>query len=154
MNKYLNLPTTLTAVALLAGVLFAASVPAEDAAPPAQYANLLAPILASGETILGEEIVYPPGKAKVTAAIVEIPPGGSTGLHIHRVPLFAYILEGELTVDYGSKGTRTYRPGDGFLEAMDWPHNGTNRGSAAARLIAVYIGVEGIKNAETAPSAK
>jgi quercetin dioxygenase-like cupin family protein len=154
MNKYLNLPTMLAAAALLTGLAIAATAPAKDTAPPQQYANLLTPIVASGETVLGERISYPAGTAKVTAAIVVIPPGGSTGLHIHRVPLFAYMLEGELTVDYGSKGARTYRPGEGFLEAMDWPHNGANRGTAPARLLAVYIGAEGVSNAEPAPSAK
>lgn len=154
MNKLRHLPTALVAVAFMAGALFAAKVPAEDASAPTQYANLLTPIVASGETILGEQIVYPAGKAKVTAAIVEIPPGGSTGLHVHPVPLFAYILEGELTVDYGSKGKRTYRPGDGFLEAMNWPHNGMNGGTAPAKLIAVYMGAEELKNADPVADAK
>jgi quercetin dioxygenase-like cupin family protein len=153
MNRYRNLPRALIAIAFVAAVLLAAKVPAKDA-PSAQYASLLTPILTSGETILGEPTVYPAGKAKVTAAIVEIPPGGSTGLHIHRVPLFAYILEGELTVDYGSKGKRTYRPGDGFLEAMEWPHDGTNAGPAPAKLIAVYMGAENLKNADPVAAAK
>jgi len=33
-------------------------------------------------------------------------PGQQTGWHTHPVPLFGYILEGELTVDYGTKGQR------------------------------------------------
>lgn len=141
----------MAAVAFLTAGLIVATAPAEET--PQQYATLLTPIIASGETVLGQPIAYPAGKAKVTAAIVEIPPGGSTGLHTHRVPLFAYMLEGEITIDYGSKGVRTYRSGEGFLEAMDWTHNGTNNGTVPARLVAVYIGAEDIPNAEATAAA-
>lgn len=76
-------------------------------------------LLSSAETIIGQSIAYPDGTAMVTAALVFVPAGAETGWHTHEVPLFAYILEGELTVDYGSEGTRTYSPGDSFLEAMN-----------------------------------
>ena len=34
----------------------------------------------------------------------------------------AYILEGELTVDYGAHGTRTYKQGQSLMEAMSVAH--------------------------------
>ena len=105
------------------------------------------PLIATGDTVIGQPFAYPAGKAKVTAAIVAVPPGGETGWHEHAVPLFAYILAGTLTVDYGDKGTRTYKPGDSLMEAMNWPHNGTNKGDVPVRILAVYIGAEGIPNA-------
>ncbi len=111
-----------------------------------QYQNLLTPLLEGGADILGAPLDYPDGPARVTAAIVTLPPGGQTGWHEHEVPLFGHILEGELTVDYGSKGTKTYRAGDSFLEAVDWPHNGSNTGDVPARLIAVYMGGDGEAN--------
>lgn len=126
-------------------LLFAAPVFAEE---PVSYKNLLTPLLATGETILGQPIAYPAGTPKVTAATVVIPPGGETGWHTHTVPLFATMLEGELTVDYGTKGTKTYKAGDSLLEAMNWPHNGTNRGTVPVKLLAVYIGAEGVANAD------
>ncbi|MBN9011124.1 MAG: hypothetical protein J0H63_13725, partial [Rhizobiales bacterium] len=46
---------------------------AEDAKPPASYESLLTPLLATGQTIIGETIVYPSGTPKVTAAIVTVP---------------------------------------------------------------------------------
>src|SRR5262245_60086813 len=95
---------------------------------PTQYQNLLTPLYASGVDTLGQPIVYPPGAAKLTAAIVTIPPGGETGWHRHEVPLFAYILEGALTVDYGSKGKKVYETGVTGMEAMNWNHNGMNAG--------------------------
>jgi quercetin dioxygenase-like cupin family protein len=87
---------------------------------------------------------------KVTAAIVTVPPGGETGWHLHEVPLFAYILEGEIALDYGEKGTNMLKAGDSLLEAMNWAHNGKNTGAVPLRILAVYMGAEGIDNAETA----
>jgi quercetin dioxygenase-like cupin family protein len=107
----------------------------------------ITPLLATGETIIGQPFAYPAGKAKVTALIVTVPPGGETGWHEHAVPLFAYVLDGALSVDYGDKGTRIYKTGDSLMEAMNWPHNGTNKGDVPVRILAVYIGAEGIPNA-------
>ena len=116
------------------------------------YQALVTPLLDSGTTIIGDRIAYPPGTAKITAAIVTVPPGGETGWHTHAVPLYAYMLDGSLTVDYGDKGTRTYNSGDSVLEAINWPHNGRNLGTVPVRLLAVYMGAEGVPNA--APVAK
>src|SRR5579871_2917117 len=140
--------TLLPTVGLL---LFTGLASADDST---SYGNLLTPILSSGETILGEPIAYPQGKPKVTAAIVVVPPGKETGWHTHTVPLFAYILEGELSVDYGDKGTKVYKAGDGLLEAMNWPHNGVNKTAVPVRLLAVYMGAEGIANAVAVPAPK
>jgi quercetin dioxygenase-like cupin family protein len=105
------------------------------------------PLLSTGTTIMGETIRYPQtGPARVTAAIVTLAPGGRTILHKHGVPLFAYILEGELTVDYGAHGARTYRPGQSFMEAMDVAHFGVNKTAQPVRLLAVYMGAEGAKD--------
>jgi quercetin dioxygenase-like cupin family protein len=141
--------TALLAAALLA---FPAAALAEDASPPpaSSYQNLLTPLLQSGRTVIGDPIAYPSGTPKVTAAIVIVAPGKETGWHIHQVPLFAEILEGELTVDYGSKGVKTYKAGDTMLEAMNWPHNGTNKGAVPVKLLAVYMGAEGVPTATPA----
>ena len=125
-----------------------ASAFAEDQ-PPQQYQNLLTPLLQGGTDVLGAPLSYPDGPVNITSAMVTIPPGGTTGWHSHEVPLFAHILEGELTVDYGEKGTKTYRAGDSVLEAMNWPHNGTNTGSVPMRLIAIYMGGGGKQNTVT-----
>lgn len=130
---------TIRTVALTALLAVATQSIAEDQASR-QYQNLPTPLLHSGEDILGTPFGYPDGPAKVTAAIVTLPPGGETGWHEHEVPLFAYVLEGELTVDYGTRGKRTFKAGDSLLEAVRWPHNGTNTGDVPMRLLAVYMG--------------
>jgi quercetin dioxygenase-like cupin family protein len=98
-------------------------------------------------TIVGEAVRYPGGlPAEVLAAVVTLPPGKKTGWHRHGVPIFGYILAGELQVDYGDKGKRTYKAGDGFMEAMNQSHEGINAGDAPVRILVVYMGAEGMKN--------
>ena len=141
------------AAAFLFGALCLIACPsARLSAQEVSYQNLVQPVFAGSKTVVGEDIAYPPGRSpKVTSVIVTVPPGGQTGWHIHPVPLFGYILEGELVVDYGDKGKRTYRQGDGFLEAMGTPHNGTNSGTAPVRILAVYMGADGVPNAVAKP---
>jgi quercetin dioxygenase-like cupin family protein len=126
--------------ALLLFAIFATitSARAEDSVVPAT------PLLSTGTTVVGETLHYPTnGPAHVTAAIVTLAPGGKTVLHRHGVPLFAYILEGELTVDYGDRGKRTYRAGDALMEAMDVPHFGADAGAQPVRILTVFMGAEG-----------
>lgn len=141
----IRLTTTLPAFALL---LACAGGPA--AAQDAQYENLLTPLFNGAETNIGQVIAYPPGAPKVTAAVVVIAPGKDTGWHLHEVPLFVSVLEGEISVDYGSKGVKVYKSGDSFLEGMNWPHRATNKTDKVVRIIAVYMGAEG--KADAAPA--
>jgi quercetin dioxygenase-like cupin family protein len=109
-------------------------------------------VLSTGSTVTGEPIRYPAGApALITAIEIVLQPGQQTGWHTHPVPLFGYILEGELTVDYGPLGQRVYRTGDGLAEAMNEAHNGRNTGQSPVRILAVFIGMEGVR--ETVPAA-
>jgi quercetin dioxygenase-like cupin family protein len=127
---------------LIAAIMLASThAVAEDRGYPA------VPLLSTSKNIVGETIRYPTtGPAHVTAAIVTLAPGAKTIAHKHGVPLFAYILDGELTVDYGTHGTRTYKKGQAFMEAMDVTHFGINRGTEPVRILAVYMGAEGARN--------
>ncbi len=108
-------------------------------------------LLQGSETVLGQPIAYPGGTPVVTAAIVTMAPGQETGWHVHEVPLFAWMLDGELTVDYGPDGSRTYHAGDALLEAFRTRHNGRNTGTDAARLLAVFMGADGVANTVMEP---
>ena len=105
--------TNLSATALFAAALVGAASAEESIA----YQNLVTPVLSSGTTVIDQPIAYPAGTANVTAVIVTIPPGGDTGWHVHAVPLFAYVLEGAVTVDYGEKGIKVIKAGDAILDA-------------------------------------
>ena len=104
-------------------------------------------LLVTGKTVVGEDIQYPStGAPKITVAVVTVEPGAVAAFHRHPVPLVAYILEGELTVDYGPEGVKTFRQGDALVEAMHVPHRGMNLGTGVVRLLAVYVGAEGSAN--------
>lgn len=103
-------------------------------------------LLVTGKTVVGEDIHYPAGVPRITVAVVTVAPGTAAAFHRHPVPLVAYILEGELTVDYGPEGVKTFRQGDALVEAMHVPHRGMNQGSSMVRLLAVYVGAEGSAN--------
>ncbi len=108
------------------------------------------PLLSTGTTVAGEMLHYPAGgAAHVTAEIVALPPGMRTALHKHGVPMFAYILDGEITVDYGDRGKRTYHKGDSIMEAMDVAHFGTDAGAQPVRILVVFMGADGV--ADTIP---
>jgi len=78
-------------------------------------------------------------------------PGQSTGWHKHDVPLFGYMLEGEITVDYGPKhGKKVYAQGDTLMEAIGEPHDGSATSPGPTRILAVFVGAEDVKNSEKA----
>ena len=138
-------------IALGAPALFALGAATATALAPSVSVTTL---LETTKTVAGEPIVYPVGEpAKITASIINLSPGAATGWHRHGIPLVGMIMEGELTVDYGPKGKRTFKQGDAFAEAINVTHQGTNTGTVTAKLLAVYLGAEGLPNsiAEKAP---
>jgi quercetin dioxygenase-like cupin family protein len=142
-----RIATPILAIACLA----AAPALAQDV--PAQYESLPTPLLEGNQTTVGQPILaYPDGTPHFTEVIVTIPPGGETGWHTHEVPLLVHILEGEVTVDYGEGVVKVYKVGDSFMEAMNRAHNGYNKSDAPVRLIAFYVGAEGVPNAEEVPA--
>lgn len=128
----------LVAVSLALLSLSAAALPAFADGYPAIK------LFSGSTTVTGQEIAYPTaGKAHVNAMIVTLAPGEKTMLHQHGVPVFIHILEGEVTVDYGDKGKKTFKQGESFLEAMEVTHAGVNSGTIPVKILAVYMGAEG-----------
>ena len=97
-------------------------------------------ILETGKTILGQNFSYPDGLPYITSKIVTIPVGGETGDHIHEYPLFAFVLKGEVTVDYHNEGTKTYEAGEAIMEAINLTHNGKNIGNEPTEILVVTLG--------------
>ena len=145
---------------LLAGLSLSSCLTAPETilstSPPAHVSPGVRMVLSTGSTVTREPIRYPSGApAQITAVEITLQPGQQTGWHTHPVPLFAYILEGELTVDYGAKGQRTYHKGDGLVEAIDEAHNGRNMGQNPVKILAVFIGIEGVQgSAPASPPAQ
>ncbi len=80
---------------------------------------------------------------EVTALLVEIPPGGETGWHLHPVPVYAYVLSGTITVEMERGESRDYKEGEAIFEAVNAVHNGKNLGKVPVKLIVFYTGEEG-----------
>ena len=155
-----SLVTSLTAVTLVAGLSFSlagctsTSAPASSSSPLATISA--EPLLKAAETtILDQEIVYP-GElpAQVSSTILTIPPGVATGWHFHSAPMYAYILEGTLTVTYevdGASQEKVYRTGDALMEAVGTHHNGVNSTDAPVRVLVVNMGAAGVANTTLVP---
>ncbi|HET9700864.1 MAG TPA: cupin domain-containing protein, partial [Burkholderiales bacterium] len=93
----------------------------------------------------GKPIVYPEGRAEITGMVVEIAPGGETGWHLHPVPSFGMLLEGELEVRLESGESRRIRAGEALAEVTNTLHNGRNVGAVPARIVVFYAGAVGQK---------
>lgn len=100
------------------------------------------PIVITGapKTTLGQDFKYPAGQPLIKAFNIDIPVGKQTSLHKHLIPLFVYIVSGDLEVDYGSKGKKTYKAGTSYVEAIDWCHLGKVAGKTPVKIIGVYLG--------------
>lgn len=101
------------------------------------------PLLKTGTTWNGAAIVYPAGRAEVTALWVEIAPGGETGWHRHAVPSFAMLLEGTLEITTREGQVKLLRPGEALAEVIATGHNGRNVGDKPVKLVVFYAGAEG-----------
>ncbi len=104
-------------------------------------------------TTLDQAIAYPKKTpAQVTSYLTQLESGQETGWHKHRVPLYVYILEGTLTVEYDAGVVKEYPAGTAYMEAQDVWHNGTDKGDDPVRFLTVYMGAKGAKNTvERAP---
>ncbi len=102
------------------------------------------------QTVLDQLLQYPNGsQAQVSSAILTIAPGVSTGLHKHDAPMYAYILEGTLTVTYEGGIVKEFSAGSAILEAVDTPHNGENKTDKPVKILVVNMGAEGVANSVT-----
>ncbi|MCF8540790.1 MAG: cupin domain-containing protein [Aurantimicrobium sp.] len=111
----------------------------------------VSPLLKAAETnILGQAVIYPDAvPAQVSSTVLTVPAGATTGWHFHTAPMYAYILEGALTVTYETEtGTieKVYRAGEAFLEAVGTHHRGNNNTTSPVRVLVVNIGAEGVAN--------
>jgi quercetin dioxygenase-like cupin family protein len=144
----------LCAAALTLGAsFFASSINSSAEDKPA-----IETLLETQTTNLGQPIEYPAeSAAKITAVIVTLAPGQETGRHRHPVPLYGQVLSGQVTIDYGDygdygdyagRGSKTYKAGEAFMEAVGTWHNGRNSGEEALRILAIFMGAEGVANVE------
>lgn len=93
----------------------------------------------------GQKITYPQTeKAEVTAVTVDLAPGSETGWHQHPVPVYAYVVSGDLLVELEDGQHFTYGKGDAIIEVVNTLHNGKNNGVEPVKLAVFYVGAEGM----------
>lgn len=122
--------------------------PESPAAVPSDQAPVADPLLTKQEsTVLGQPLAYPTGApAQVSSSIITLLPGQQTGPHRHEVPLYAYVLEGTLTVTYDGGVVKVYPMGTALMEAIGTRHNGQNLGTVPVRILVTFMGAEGANN--------
>jgi len=94
-------------------------------------------------TAIGQPLQFPQSRSQFTGVVIELAPGGEVGRHMHPVPNFVYVLEGEIAIEAEGHPVRTYSAGQSFVESVNTWHNGLNRGSAPLRILVVFAGEEG-----------
>lgn len=98
-------------------------------------------------TILDQRIEYPKKKqARITSDIAVLEPGQETGWRRYKVPVYVYVMEGTLTVEYETAVTRDVPAGTAFIQATGTDFNGINKGQTPVRMLQVFIGAKGTKN--------
>ena len=107
--------------------------------------------LSTTQTWDGAPIQDPSGTAKVTGVIITLPPGAETGWHLHPIPCFALILEGDLVVELKDGRTKKLKAGDTFAEVIGTPHNGKNMGKVPLKIAVFYAGSTELKNTILCP---
>ena len=117
---------------------------AEEASPlPKGFSAT--PVLKSGKTADGDPLAFPQTqKPEIVSVIGTLEPKGQTALHRHPVPVFVYLLEGELSVQIeGQQDRRQYKTGEAFLEVVNKWHQAFNESDQPAKVLVVFMGEEG-----------
>ncbi len=135
--------TTFRTLLLVGSLLLPEITLAIEAAPGVN----VTPVLKTQTSWDGQPIVYPTGKAEITGLIVELAPGAETGWHLHPVPSFGMVLEGEMEVTLKDGRSKKMKAGDSIAEVVNTLHNGRNTGKVPVKLVVFYAGVEGQVNA-------
>lgn len=105
------------------------------------------PILKESTTIAGQPIKYlQTDTPEVTSVLVEIQPGGESGVHKHPVPPQIYVLEGNVTIEFDNGDRKSFSAGEAFIEAVDMWHNAKNLGETPVKMLVVFFGEQGKKN--------
>jgi quercetin dioxygenase-like cupin family protein len=125
MKRVSSRMAAMCAVAVVVGVAGLQGLKAQQS--PSVKRNIL---LKQDMTIPGREAVM---------AVVELPSGAREGRHAHPAEVYGFVLEGTVTLDVEGQPTKALKAGDVFTIAPGQVHEGSNKGSTMARLLAVFV---------------
>ena len=127
-----SMPSPLPLAALLTGLCLAGAA-AADSAPPVTVKTLLT----TDKTDIGQPLVLPSHHPVLIVSTYDIAPGTRLARHKHPFSRYAYVLAGDLTVEFDDGKQRQYRAGDIVVEAVDTWHFGVNSGTVPVRLLVI-----------------
>ena len=110
----------------------------------------------SSTDALGNVLFYPEGEVAITSTIMVWKPGFETPWHFHPFTGPAFIVQGELTVDFDTTSalsnlesektsnlTKVFKAGDSFLAIPDVWHKSHNYGSKDLIFTVSWLGEKG-----------
>ncbi|MCE8003450.1 cupin domain-containing protein [Billgrantia ethanolica] len=114
---------------------------AQDNALPEGFAT--SPVLKTTVTRDGDTIAWPEGTPEIVSVIGTIEPGGRTPLHQHPVPVYVFVLEGEVELRTEGGDPHVYGTGEAYVEALNRDHQLFNVSDSDARILVVFAAAEG-----------
>ncbi len=93
------------------------------------------------KTLLKQDLAIPGYETMLVEATLNA--GVREGKHFHSGSLVIYILEGELTFELGGQPPKVVKAGDSLFIAPGQVHEGINKSSAPAKVLATFITEKG-----------
>jgi quercetin dioxygenase-like cupin family protein len=94
-------------------------------------------LVTTDKTVLGQPLVLPKHDPQLIVSVYDIAPGARLPRHKHPFSRYAYVLAGELTIEFDGGEQRHYRTGEVVVEAVDTWHFGINMGVVPVRLLVI-----------------
>lgn len=114
---------------------------AQDNPLPAGFTSQT--LLKSGTTRDNEPIAYPGGKPEIISVIGTLERNGRTALHLHPVPVYVHVLEGEIELRSEGGQPQRYKAGESFIESLNRKHQAFNIADRPSKLLVVFVGEVG-----------
>ena len=121
--------------------------PAASSAQAPQAGSKSTPIVRTAQTLSGQPLRLPPGKAEMVASSVEVPAGGYTTVHQHPWSRFVYVERGPLRItNEDTKQVHELQTGQVFAEVVAQWHQGYAPGPQGARVVVIDLVPPGATN--------
>ena len=101
-------------------------------------------VFVGSETMEGDALKYPRGKAEIRLQRVELAEGGMVPLHSHPIPLLGNVEQGTIVVKRECMDDITYKEGDSFIVGPKTPKH--TMGNAKTNTAVVWFAAIGAKD--------
>ena len=101
-------------------------------------------VFVGSETMDGDALKYPKGKAEIRLQRVELSEGGIVPLHSHPIPLLGNVEQGTIIVKREGMDDITYTEGDSFIVGPKTPKH--TMGNAKTDTAVVWFAAIGAKD--------